>query len=148
MSKDTLTRLFRKPAFEAAVLLVLALLVGNVGALVDSFLHPEIPYWDEEHLVAGGLTALVCATLSFLLFRYVRRLERAQETIQLLEELLPICSNCKKIRKSGADPNASESWQPIESYITQKTSAQFSHGVCPDCMAVLYPEHGRTARRE
>ena len=33
-----------------------------------------------------------------------------------------------------------ESWQSIESYITEHTTTKFSHGICPDCMKKLYPE--------
>ena len=54
--------------------------------------------------------------------------------IKTLHGILPICANCKKIR---ADDGA---WQALESYISQHTDAQFSHGICVDCMQELYPE--------
>ena len=44
-----------------------------------------------------------------------------------LTGLLPICCVCKKIRD---DQNY---WQQVESYISKRTDAQFSHGYCPDC---------------
>ena len=47
--------------------------------------------------------------------------------VKQLESFLPICGYCKKIRD---DQNY---WQQIELYITKHSSAQFSHGVCPDC---------------
>jgi len=47
--------------------------------------------------------------------------------IQKLEALIPICSYCKNIRD---DQNY---WQRIESYISERTGAGFSHSVCPDC---------------
>ena len=59
--------------------------------------------------------------------------ERTAE-IKTLHGILPICANCKKIR---ADDGA---WQALESYISQHTDAQFSHGICVDCMQELYPE--------
>ena len=40
---------------------------------------------------------------------------------------MPICSYCKKIR--GENDN----WQQIESYVAQRSDAEFSHGICPDC---------------
>ena len=61
-----------------------------------------------------------------------------QERVNTLESFLPICSSCKKIRKSNSDPKQMDSWVPIESYISAKTSSQFSHGICPECMKKLY----------
>ncbi|MFH1215000.1 MAG: ATP-binding protein [Pseudomonadota bacterium] len=43
------------------------LLMGNLSALSDMFLHPEIPYADREHLIVGGTTALVI----FLLLAFI-----------------------------------------------------------------------------
>jgi hypothetical protein len=67
-------------------------------------------------------------------------LEKALSHITKLEGILPICSNCKKIRLEGADPKVQESWIPIENYLRAKTEAQFSHGICPECIKKLYPE--------
>jgi len=50
----------------------------------------------------------------------------------LLRCLLPICAACKKIQ------NESGNWEPIESYIRDRSDADFSHGVCPDCARLLY----------
>ncbi len=46
---------------------VIVILLSNLNALVDSVLHPEIPCFDEEHLIVGGITALVTAVLFSLL---------------------------------------------------------------------------------
>jgi hypothetical protein len=148
MNRPTPPPVFGSTAFQTALLVVLALLIGNVNALVDSVLHPEIPYFDREHIIVGGFTALVSVALSFLLLRYARRLNRAADTIDRLQALLPICSNCKKIRKSGADAYVADSWQAIESYITEKTRTEFSHGVCPECREKLYPEYVRKVQNE
>ena len=59
--------------------------------------------------------------------------ERTAE-IKTLHGILPICANCKKIR---ADDGA---WQGLEEYISHHTDAEFSHGICVDCVAELYPE--------
>lgn len=48
------------------------------------------------------------------------------------ENLVPICAGCKKVRKDDAQ------WIPIEEFFHQK---RFSHGICPDCFAKLYPEY-------
>ncbi|HXN35864.1 MAG TPA: response regulator [Opitutaceae bacterium] len=55
-----------------------------------------------------------------------------------LEEMMPMCSYCKKIRD---DHNY---WQQIESYINERTGTEISHSVCPDCyQRVVVPELAR-----
>jgi hypothetical protein len=115
--------------------------MSNLNALVDAVLHPDIPYFDPEHLIVGGITGLMSTILFGLLSLYVRYLNKALSNIRTLEGILPICSNCKKIRKVELDPKNMMSWQPIENYITEKTTSRFSHGICPDCAAKLYPQY-------
>jgi PAS domain S-box-containing protein len=59
----------------------------------------------------------------------VRQLEEALATVRMLEGIIPICMYCKKIRDDE------ESWQQMERYITEHSSAEFSHGICPDCFS-------------
>ena len=67
--------------------------------------------------------------------RVAERILRYTTQVRQLEELLPICSYCKKIRD---DQNY---WQQIEGYINQRTGSEFSHSVCPDCYnRVVLPE--------
>jgi CheY-like chemotaxis protein len=61
----------------------------------------------------------------------VKELEGALAGVRQLQGLLPICCYCKKIRD---DQNY---WQAVESYISNHTKAQFSHGVCPECFEKL-----------
>jgi methyl-accepting chemotaxis protein len=74
-----------------------------------------------------------------LLKNKIDELEKALSRINKLEGILPICSNCKKIRLENTDPKNQDSWIQIENYISNKTEAQFSHGICPECMKKLYP---------
>lgn len=67
-------------------------------------------------------------------------LREAFNRIRTLEGLLPICANCKKIRKQDADPQIQESWLHLEKYISHHTNARFTHGMCPECAKTLYPE--------
>jgi hypothetical protein len=62
-------------------------------------------------------------------------LEREAALLQVkqLSGLLPICSGCKKIRDDHGY------WQQIESYIQEHSEADFSHGLCPECLEKLYP---------
>ena len=67
--------------------------------------------------------------------RVAERILRYTTQVRQLEELLPICSYCKKIRD---DRNY---WQQIEGYISERTGSDFSHSVCPDCYTrVIMPE--------
>lgn len=75
-----------------------------------------------------------------LLKNKIDELERALSHINKLEGILPICSSCKRIRVDDADPKNQDSWIQIESYISKRTEARFSHGICPECMKKLYPD--------
>lgn len=67
--------------------------------------------------------------------RVAERILRYTTQVRQLEEMLPICSYCKKIRD---DQNY---WRQLEGYISERTGADFSHSVCPDCyQRVLVPE--------
>ena len=61
------------------------------------------------------------------------RVQEATANIKILGGLIPICSNCKKIR------NDRGYWDLLEGYIQQHSEAKFSHGICPDCANLLYP---------
>lgn len=61
-------------------------------------------------------------------------LEKALTRVKQLSGLLPICSNCRKIR------NDQGYWELVEEYIHKHSEAEFSHSICPDCLERLYPE--------
>ena len=63
--------------------------------------------------------------------RVAERIVRLQKEVQQLKGLLPICSKCKRIRVADAR------WEQVESYITKRSVAQFSHGICPSCYAAI-----------
>lgn len=62
----------------------------------------------------------------------IKELKDAIEHIKTLSGLLPICASCKKIR----DDNGY--WNQIETYIQDRSTAEFSHSICPDCSDRLY----------
>jgi DNA-binding NarL/FixJ family response regulator len=64
------------------------------------------------------------------------QLQDAQREVKTLSGLLPICASCKRIRN---DDNSS--WQAIEAYIASHSEADFTHGICPDCVRRLYPDY-------
>jgi hypothetical protein len=61
-------------------------------------------------------------------------LKEALTNIKVLQGLLPICASCKKIR------NDKGYWEEMELYIRDHSEADFSHGICPDCIKRLYPQ--------
>ncbi|MBF0558207.1 MAG: GAF domain-containing protein [Nitrospirae bacterium] len=58
----------------------------------------------------------------------------ALEQVKTLSGLLPICASCKKIRDDKGY------WNQIEYYISEHSEAEFTHGICPECVKKLYPE--------
>jgi len=65
--------------------------------------------------------------------KLIRELREALANVKILSGLLPICSSCKKIR------NDEGYWEQIESYIKNRSEADFTHGICPECRKKLYP---------
>ena len=57
-----------------------------------------------------------------------RQLTRALAEVKELTGLLPICSYCKKVRETE------DSWQQLETYVANHSHAQFSYGICPECL--------------
>jgi PAS domain S-box-containing protein len=64
--------------------------------------------------------------------RLIAELTDALTNIKTLRGLLPICSSCKKIRDDHGY------WNQIEIYIKSHSEANFTHGICPDCVKRLY----------
>lgn len=64
--------------------------------------------------------------------RLIVELKEALASVKTLSGLLPICAGCKKIR------NDDGYWTMVETYVSQHSDAQFSHGICPDCGKKLY----------
>lgn len=60
--------------------------------------------------------------------RLVSELQRALSEVKTLQEILPICSYCRKVRD---DKNY---WDTVENYISAHTSTLFSHSICPSCL--------------
>ena len=61
--------------------------------------------------------------------RLIGELTTALAEVRTLQAILPMCSYCRQIR------NDDNYWQTVETYISEHTGTQFSHGVCPSCYA-------------
>jgi PAS domain S-box-containing protein len=72
----------------------------------------------------------------------VAELRLALENVQTLSGLLPICGSCKRIREDDGY------WSQVEDYISAHSAAEFSHSLCPECLATLRDEIMERQRRQ
>lgn len=79
-------------------------------------------------------TASKLAVLAEEQKRLIADLQHALGSIRTLKGMLPICSSCKKIRDDEGY------WNQIEAYVSEHSEAEFTHGICPDCLRKLYPD--------
>jgi PAS domain S-box-containing protein len=63
-------------------------------------------------------------------------IEHLKREVNTLRGIIPICSACKNIRDDKGY------WQLFEAYIRDRSEAEFSHSICPECFEKLYPELG------
>lgn len=132
-----------------------------IGALVMPLLVSAVGSWllgmdIADHTTLGAVTIAVIAVLTaagvVTEAAYSQRLERrhleleqrhtamiaqleaALTEVRTLRGLLPICSYCKRIRDTDGR------WEGIESYVAHRSEAEFSHGVCPECLAKHHPD--------
>lgn len=64
------------------------------------------------------------------LAEFERTLDRR---VNILEGMLPICAFCKNIQNEGGE------WERLEVFISKRSEAEFSHGLCPSCGEIHYP---------
>ena len=94
---------------------------------------------NQQAAADAGVDDFLTKPLNFdelwMRLRVAERILRYATQVRQLEELMPICSYCKKIRD---DKNY---WQQIEGYINERTGSEFSHSICPDCyQRVVIPD--------
>jgi len=61
------------------------------------------------------------------------QLRSSLNEVKRLSGMIPICASCKKIRDDEGY------WKQVEQYIREPSDAEFTHGLCPDCVESLYP---------
>ena len=107
-------------------------IVAGLNAGADDYLaKPFNPGELQARLKVGCRTLKMRSQLN----AKILELSQAAEHIKILQGIIPICSFCKKIRDDQG------SWDQMEAYISQRSEAEFSHGVCPECMKKHYPEY-------
>ncbi len=93
-----------------------------------------VPQAVTQEMINTGIHLTVLAGFAVLVDRTAQQTRALLREVTLLRGILPICSFCKKIRKED------NTWEQMETYITNRSEAQFSHSVCPDCLKVHYPD--------
>jgi DNA-binding response OmpR family regulator len=99
-------------------------IVAGLDAGADDYL---VKPFDRDELRARVHAGIRIVTLEQALSERVKQLEDALARVHELQGLLPICSYCKKVRD---DKNY---WHEVETYVTERSAAMFSHGICPSC---------------
>ena len=117
---------------------------NSIGKIEVCYLEPrpekdEGPFSKEDRKFLDGIADLLGKSYERRLAaeereKLIEDLKNALQEVKTLTGMLRICASCKKIR------NDQGYWERIERYISERSSVQFSHGICPECMKKLYPE--------
>jgi K+-sensing histidine kinase KdpD len=149
--------------FFAAVMIVAmygsmgaALLTALLSIFLVNYLFDQTPFRldldlpDIERAIVFTLVSVIVSHLASTRNLTIAKLsstntelEEALAEVRQLRGILPICASCKKIRDSKGE------WTDVAEYISDRTDAEFSHGMCQPCVERLYPElYQRMALRE
>ncbi|MCX6903168.1 MAG: response regulator [Verrucomicrobia bacterium] len=114
---------------EAGVQLVQA---GAQDYLVKGQINAQVLYRTVRHAIERKRAADEREQL-------IHQLQKALAEVKTLSGMLPICSGCKKIRDDKGY------WNRIETYVMQRSTATFTHGLCPDCIKKYFPDYDSQA---
>lgn len=87
----------------------------------------DFPLGVETACINAAIRATVLSSLALVVARTARQTRLLAQEVEVLQGLLPICAYCKKIRDEH------DEWQRLERYISERSSAEFTHGICPEC---------------
>ena len=100
-----------------------------VLAILKQIAEIEIELADAQHEITRRIIAEKELEMA------VRNLQKALAEVKTLQGILPICSYCKKIRDDHGY------WQKVEEYIYDRSEAEFSHSICPECTKKYYSNY-------
>lgn len=109
-----------------AYLLAAALAAGRLWIAMAT----ETQFSPAVYFANAIIRVVVLALLAYLVARIVRQ----QKEIAMLTGILPICMHCRRIREGDS------TWEAMEVYVSRHSEAQFSHGICPECLQKYYPD--------
>ncbi len=140
-------------------LLSLAWWSGVVVSCIIAWALISVAYIPSPDWMHYGFMHFICLSLSAIVIQVRRKsiesneqlrladvarlqeLEAALRDIKVLEGMIPICAWCKKIRDDEGF------WSEVENYVSRKTKATFSHGLCPTCEEKHFSEVRRNRNR-
>jgi PAS domain S-box-containing protein len=106
------------------------------GSLVDVWIITQVVSYGERNASLGlvrDISERKRATEERE--KLIAELREALDNIKTLRGLVPICANCKKIRDDKGY------WQQVEVYVRDHSEATFTHGLCPECAKLLFPDY-------
>lgn len=136
---------YTNPSYLFAVTIIAIFIAELVVMIILSFISLSSTL-KEAILDSVLLSILIFPFLYFLVLNPLRynieeryKLEAERENLlkaelKKLHGLIPICASCKKVRDDKGF------WLQVEEYVHNHSEAEFTHGICPDCIDELYPE--------
>ncbi|HBJ84488.1 MAG TPA: hypothetical protein DDZ88_11580 [Verrucomicrobiales bacterium] len=91
-----------------------------------------IPYTLPVAIINAGVRLAVLFFITFLCGKLSEQTQVLRARVRTLEGLLPTCSFCKDIRDETGN------WHQIEEYVSSRSAARFTHGICPNCVTKHY----------
>jgi DNA-binding response OmpR family regulator len=128
---DVCRKLRETPALSAMYVVLLTSnhdqkdVVAGLESGADDYITKPF-HWDELRARLRSGTRII--GLQQALAARVDDLQQALANVKKLSGLLPICAYCKRIRDNQ------DYWMQVEQYLADNSEAQFSHGICPDCL--------------
>lgn len=92
-----------------------------------------MPVWSDPHGSVGygainaAIRLAVFVGLAVMVAHLAAQARELARRVLVLEGILPVCSYCKRIRRPDGK------WEQMEAYISQRSAAEFSHGICGAC---------------
>ena len=102
------------------------------------FERRAVPWAVTQEAINTVIRVVVLSGFAILVARTAQQTRILMREVKILRGFLPICSFCKKIRSEG------NTWEHIEQYVAERSEAQFSHGICPNCLKEHYPALSRS----
>lgn len=133
------------PCWENGITCPVKTVIGDIKSSPCRIIHKHIladgnPRWEEivatSLMDAQGHVSYVIEELHDMseLLQSREILDELKKELKMLKGLLPMCSNCLKIRDEEGN------WHRVDNYIRKHSEALVSHGLCPECVKILYPK--------
>jgi len=97
----------------------------------------EIPMMDDQVTAAMFLGGAV-----FTFIGVTVQLRMSSAMLRTISGLIPICAWCKRVRTADPSVAGRDTWASVETFLSRRTAADFTHGICPDCAAKVRAEGG------